>query len=216
MNKEFELFKRENPSIDGIAPDGKNLLIKWPIYRHFNDIPERDAINDLGSVPSNTPPTTTETPESPATSPVISPTEGTDGEGPDGEGPDGEGPDGEGPDGEGNGGGEGENRNACNFDEKGNFNAYATANTEETSLDYKYKVETYSDGVSVKDEVVPFLEKMILQIIVPKIFDCEGGRLLSSGLRHRDRRLALAGASAGPADSISEVGESYQFQIWTY
>ncbi len=196
---DFEFFKRENPFIGDLDP-GENPLITWPLYRHFEEVPERDAINDPESVPSNDAPPVDDPPVS------SSPSEESAGDG--------------GPTEDSVGDDDiiivDEDdafvTNPCIFDEDGNFNAYATANTVQTDLDYKYKIETLSGFASLEDEVVPYVEKMILQMLVPKIFDCENVRSLSSGLRHGNRRLALAGASSSPNDVISDTGESNRFQ----
>ncbi len=203
----IELFRRENPAIEGIIEANEDPRLKWPIYRHFDDVPERDAINDLDSVPVND------------FIPTIGPST-TDGGDDDDNGSGDDNTNGNVDDDENGNGDDGvltddiaapepqeEDPFTCTYDDDGNFNAVSSDFTDETLLTYKYKVETYGEGVNVENDIVPFLEKEILQMIVPEIFDCENGQGQSRHLRRKSRRLALSGASTFPADTISDEGK---------
>lgn len=103
--------------------------------------------------------------------------------------------------------------NLCVSNDKGDFfvsNSY----TEETQVNFTYEIVT--DGASnLSTEVLPVLEKAILDSILPVMFDgtCSRRHLEKSNLRQsKSRRLNLIGASASPPDTISERGELFRIE----
>ncbi len=99
----------------------------------------------------------------------------------------------------------------CVTDDAGRF--MTTADSDPASVyfvNYKYSVLTdpfFSEDIA--GEVLPFLEKAVLNSILPDIFGsfCNDRRVLQTKLRNRSRRLAITGASTFPADVISINGE---------
>lgn len=90
----------------------------------------------------------------------------------------------------------------CGIDENGDVNAVPDAS--KSFVDYKYKIITDPGSANLQTEVLPVLEKKILETILPDIFQCEtGARHLSLNLRNSRRKLALLGASANPPDLVS-------------
>lgn len=102
-----------------------------------------------------------------------------------------------------------ENLNLCVSNEKGDF-FVSTSYTEDTQVNFTYEIVT--DGVSdLSSEVLPVLEKAILDSILPVIFgdSCSGRRLEKNNLRQpTSRRLNLLGASASPPDTVSDRGKT--------
>ena len=59
------------------------------------------------------------------------------------------------------------------------------------------------------EEVLPLLEKELLKMILPDIFQCDADqRALTATNYNSSRRLALLGASVNPLDIVSLQGKS--------
>jgi hypothetical protein len=103
-----------------------------------------------------------------------------------------------------------ETSNLCISNDKGDF-FVSSSYTADTQLNFTYEIVT--DGASdLSTEVLPVLEKSILDSILPVMFDgtCSGRRLDKSNLRQSARRrLNLIGASASPPDTVSDKGKNY-------
>ena len=181
--------------------DESYLKIKYPLYRHFETIPERNAVNDDDVQNEFTEPT-----PSPSNDKV--PKEEQDDDGDESNAPTTMAP------------------NAsplptlsptvgigvpslCDIDENGNVNADPLA--EESLVAYKYKITTEVSLDVLEDEVIPFLEHSLLKMIIGDIMDCETAAVrMLSGVSNenksfvkRSRRLSLIGASSNPPDELS-------------
>lgn len=222
---EFQAFRRENPFLGPLGP-GEDPGIKYPRFRHYEYIPPRSASNvddtdDTGRViaPTLSPTRLNSVPgKNPTLTPTASSTTTSSSPPPPTSTP----PPTSIPQGNNNGGNDGDDENPddddddgdvskpiidCNIDENGDVNV--VPNASKTFVDYKYKIITDSGSASLQTEVLPVLEKKILETILPDIFQCESGvRHLSWNLRNSHRKLALIGASANPPDLVSLNGKS--------
>ncbi len=198
------LFLGESPlCMDESDPpvnfDESDLKIKYPLYRHFETIPERNAVNDddlqnefaeptpspskekVAKEQDDAPTTMAPTTVAPNSAPVptLSPTLDIG------------------------------VPSLCDIDENGNVNADPLA--EESLVGYKYKITTEVSLDVLEDEVIPFLEHSLLQMIIGDVMDCETAAVrLLSGVNNenksfvkRSRRLSLIGASSNPPDELS-------------
>ena len=102
-----------------------------------------------------------------------------------------------------------ETLNLCVSNDKGDF-FVSSSYTEDTQVNFTYEIVT--DGVTdLSTEVLPVLEKAILDSILPVMFGdaCSGRRLEKNNLRQStSRRLNLLGASASPPDTVSDRGKT--------
>jgi hypothetical protein len=102
-----------------------------------------------------------------------------------------------------------ETLNLCVSNDKGDF-FVSSSYTEDTQVNFTYEIVT--DGVTdLSTEVLPVLEKAILDSILPVMFGdaCSGRRLEKNNLRQSTRRrLNLLGASASPPDTVSDRGKT--------
>jgi len=91
----------------------------------------------------------------------------------------------------------------CSSDENGDFNIDAIGSATLTVVDYKYEIVIDPTLAKLRVDIMPFLEKAILDSILPDIFQCDDNRLLSTILRNGVGIPAFVGASARPTDVVS-------------
>jgi hypothetical protein len=97
---------------------------------------------------------------------------------------------------------------SCVSDENGDFLIPSQVTTSEKVITYKYRMDTQKDGANITSEVIPFLEKKLLDSILPNLFhdQCSSRRKMYQRMQH-ERRLNIIGASSRPADTISTSGK---------
>ena len=95
----------------------------------------------------------------------------------------------------------------CRINADGEVNA--DANADQDFVNFNYKIVTQRGVANLKEEVLPLLEKELLKMIMPNIFQCDADqRALTATNYNSSRRLALLGASANPPDIVSLQGKS--------
>ena len=95
----------------------------------------------------------------------------------------------------------------CRINADGEVNA--DANADQDFVNFNYKIVTQKGVANLLEEVLPLLEKELLKMILPDIFQCDADqRALTATNYHSSRRLALLGASVNPLDIVSLQGKS--------
>lgn len=90
----------------------------------------------------------------------------------------------------------------CGIDENGDVNVVPTASKK--FVDYKYNIITDPGSANLETEILPVLEKKLLEFILPDLFQCESDiRRLSWHSKNIRRKLQLVGASSSPPDLVS-------------
>ena len=93
----------------------------------------------------------------------------------------------------------------CTIDGEGNVNGPINGSAEADYVSYKYKI--VSSGADLETEILPPLEKKLLEMLLPSVFSCEqNGRSLYDS---QNRKLSMIGASSKPNDIVSETGEYF-------
>jgi hypothetical protein len=71
-------------------------------------------------------------------------------------------------------------------------------------------LETIKGKASITQEILPVMEKNLLDAILPSVFrdSCINSRRLMERDTHNRRRLSMIGASAKPDDTISTDGKN--------
>lgn len=93
----------------------------------------------------------------------------------------------------------------CTIDGEGNVNGPFNGSVEADYVSYKYKI--VSSGADLETEILPPLEKKLLEMLLPSVFSCEeNGRSLYDS---QSRRLSMVGASSKPNDVVSTTGECF-------
>ncbi len=105
----------------------------------------------------------------------------------------------------------------CESDENGDYSMTSLSDTSNSYVIlYKYNLETQKNGANIAKEVLPFLEKALLDFILPDLFidQCNPIRSLRQNSDY-SRRLSIVGASSKPLDIISTEGkkERLNFQF---
>ena len=95
----------------------------------------------------------------------------------------------------------------CEPDQNGDFLIPSKGAIESVIVGYKYQMEMGKNSANITAEVIPDVEKAILDAILPELFDvCNTRRLIESEFQW-ERKLAVLGASSKPVDTISTVGK---------
>lgn len=180
-----EFFIYKGISQVGLVKDDC-LQCQFPELRHFNLPQPKNVIESSANAPS-TPPVSNNIEHigvSPTSAPALgggSPTLGGNGE-------------------------------TCESDAKGDYFLTSSqsnlASNSNNMIQYKYRLETQKDGADISSEVLPFLEKALLDSIIPDLFSghCNSSRSLKKYF-HSSRKLSIVGASTKPVDLIAEDGK---------
>lgn len=98
---------------------------------------------------------------------------------------------------------------SCVSDVDGDFFIASSFIVDFSQVDFAYEIVSDPDVADLSTEVLPVLEKAIIDSILPEIFGtvCSERRLETNNLRSANRR-GLIGASASPPDIVSGKSKS--------
>ncbi len=99
----------------------------------------------------------------------------------------------------------------CSSSNNGSFFISETDGVVNNIINYKYQMELAKDSANISTEVLPVLEKALLDKILPNLFidECGSRRLFEEYQRNHMRRLSIVGASSKPVDVESSDGKNF-------